>query len=151
MISFFTPGIPMPKGSHFIRRGRIADSANRKTNTRAAGALDLWQDKVGWCARKEMRDLEVFEGAVAVSADFYILRPASHLKKDGKLRKGKPIFPVYKPDIDKLLRAVCDAMSGIVYADDCQVVSINSKERYINEVQPLAGVEVSVREIISSN
>jgi Holliday junction resolvase RusA-like endonuclease len=53
-------------------------------------------------------------------------RPKSHLI----LRGGKYVpkmeyyytRPAHMPDIDKLLRAVMDALTGIAYADDSQVI-----------------------------
>jgi hypothetical protein len=37
---------------------------------------------------------------------------------------------VVKPDLDKLVRAVGDALTGILYRDDAQIVSLNASKRF---------------------
>lgn len=38
--------------------------------------------------------------------------------------------PSVKPDLDKLIRAVLDALTGIAYTDDSQVVRILAQKSY---------------------
>jgi crossover junction endodeoxyribonuclease RusA len=60
--------------------------------------------------------------------------------------KGAPkrrTWPVVKPDIDKLIRATLDSLSGILYADDAQVVQVSSDKIY----GPADQVHISVRVI----
>lgn len=75
------------------------------------------------------------ETAVSVKADFYLPRPASLPKKT--------INNIKRPDLDKLVRACLDGISGIVIKDDSQVVSLSCTKRYSNsEHEP--GVWISV-------
>lgn len=53
------------------------------------------------------------ETAVGICCKFYFLRPRS-------IRGGSP-YKIAKPDIDKLMRGVFDALTGIVYRDDSQI------------------------------
>ena len=50
-----------------------------------------------------------------------MLRPKGHFGKRGLLPSA-PIAPIVKPDLLKLARAVEDALSGLVYKDDAQIV-----------------------------
>ncbi len=59
---------------------------------------------------------------VSITVDFYFQRPKSAPKK----RIGMTV----KPDCDKLTRAILDALTGIVYNDDSQVVSIVANKHY---------------------
>jgi len=59
-------------------------------------------------------------GAVAVEAIFRFPRPRSHLRASGEVRAAAPAIPS-RPDLDKLLRALGDALTGIVYLDDGQI------------------------------
>ena len=54
--------------------------------------------------------------------DFYLQRPASIPKK----RQS----PTVKPDLDKLIRSSTDAMTGILYADDAQIVELSVRKHY---------------------
>jgi len=61
-----------------------------------------------------------------------------------KPKTAKQIVPSVKPDADKLLRAIFDALTGVAYADDSQVVSVvltkqyGPSERVIVEVEKAA-------------
>jgi crossover junction endodeoxyribonuclease RusA len=45
-------------------------------------------------------------------------------------------YPAKKPDVDKLLRAVCDALSGIAFIDDAQIVAIGGTKRWLDPEVP---------------
>lgn len=66
---------------------------------------------------------------VGIAIAFVFVRPKSHYTSKGELRAGAPSHPG-KPDIDKLCRAVLDALTGILYHDDAQVVSLSASKRY---------------------
>jgi crossover junction endodeoxyribonuclease RusA len=59
---------------------------------------------------------------VFVVATFRLPRPKSLPKN--------VLYPTKKPDIDKLTRSLLDALSGTLYADDSQVVSMVIAKRY---------------------
>ena len=62
------------------------------------------------------------EGALSVEMDFVIKRPKSLPKKQN--------FHIKKPDIDNLIKSTLDAMNGIVFKDDKQVVCIVAAKHY---------------------
>ena len=64
-----------------------------------------------------------------LEVDFYVPRPKGHFGKRG-LRLSAPAFPTVKPDATKLLRAVEDALTGIVWRDDAQVVEQHVSKLY---------------------
>lgn len=49
------------------------------------------------------------------------------------------------PDVDKLARGVCDAMSGIVYDDDKRVTDLYAAKRY-----GTPGCAVTVTELLET-
>lgn len=59
---------------------------------------------------------------VSIVVDFYFARPASIPKKRVEI--------VVKPDMDKLCRATFDALTGILYADDAQIVDLSARKHY---------------------
>ena len=60
------------------------------------------------------------EGAVSVKVDIYRRMPKNRPKK--LLRE----FDTYKPDADNIAKAVLDAMNGLAFVDDSQVVSLTA-------------------------
>lgn len=77
----------------------------------------------------ELDGAGVLEGAVVVIAEFRFTRPPSHFTKGGELRKGAPMTPG-RPDIDKLLRGLLDALTGVAFRDDSQVSDIDARKVY---------------------
>jgi Holliday junction resolvase RusA-like endonuclease len=73
-----------------------------------------------------------FSGALHVQLDFDLPRPKSLPKR--------VIHHVRKPDVDNLAKAVKDAMKGIVYRDDSQVVILKVTKMY----GETPGVQVTV-------
>ena len=57
---------------------------------------------------------------------------------------GGLVRPSKRPDLDNLNKSVMDALNGIVYRDDCQVVTLNSKKVYAET----PGVDICVMEEI---
>jgi len=65
---------------------------------------------------------------VRLTVAFYLPRPKSLPKRQTAHTK--------KPDLDKLVRAVCDALTKILFTDDAQVCELVSAKHYAAEGQP---------------
>jgi len=68
-------------------------------------------------------------GALEVSVIFTVPRPKGHFGARG-LKPSAPAYPTVRPDVTKLLRAVEDACTGIVWRDDAQIVAQHAIKRY---------------------
>ena len=65
-----------------------------------------------------------------VHASFYLPRPKSHFTKRG-VRLSAPWWPVTKPDLDKLTRALLDALTDAgIWRDDSQAVELHAEKIY---------------------
>ncbi|KKN03821.1 hypothetical protein LCGC14_1103940 [marine sediment metagenome] len=127
--STFVRGIPAPQGSKraFITGDRaVVVDANPKT-------LKDWRAAVAFRLQSEWHGPPL-DGALHVELNFALLRPKSVSEK------RRP-SPTVKPDLDKLERAVLDALTGIVIVDDALVVELHSTKEYSDE----AGVSIFVR------
>ena len=79
---------------------------------------------------------------VAITAAFS--RPKSHMgtgRNEGIVKASSPHHHVVKPDADNVAKAVLDALSGIVYRDDVQVVFLAVSKCY---AAPSEGPRVTV-------
>jgi Holliday junction resolvase RusA-like endonuclease len=63
----------------------------------------------------------LLDGPLALAVTFHVPRPKGHYGKRG-LRPTAQVYPTTRPDVTKLLRAVEDACTGVVWRDDAQVV-----------------------------
>lgn len=117
MISFEVPGIPVAQGNHRIgASGHLYDSAK---------GLDQWRKDVAQVARITWRSRAPLQTAVSLVIAFKI--KASN--KELALIERGIIPPATKyPDTSKLVRAVEDALSEIIYEDDSQVVHVEASK-----------------------
>lgn len=74
-------------------------------------------------------------GPLAVSFWFYLQKP----------KKCKRSYPCVRPDLDNYIKAVMDAMNGVLWDDDGQIVEIWSIKRYAQEKPH---IRISVNEVI---
>jgi Holliday junction resolvase RusA-like endonuclease len=81
-------------------------------------------------------------GPLEVSCYFTVRRPLGHVGKRG-LRPSAPAYPATRPDVTKLLRAVEDAATGLLWADDAQIVTQAAAKRY----GPRPGVVIHCRQL----
>jgi Holliday junction resolvase RusA-like endonuclease len=75
----------------------------------------------------------LLDGPLRLEATFYRPRPASHFgsgKNAQVLKPSAPSFPIARPDTTKLLRAVEDALKGVWYRDDAQIVDQVVRKRW---------------------
>jgi len=113
-LTFTVYGIPQPQGSAkaFMNKGMKYPSITT-TNEK----LKPWRQEVAGTALIEMKQQQqqlVDKGPISIEARFIFAKPKS--------TKKTALYKVTKPDLDKLIRALCDALSGIVFRDDAQVV-----------------------------
>lgn len=136
-IEFFVAGNPIPQGSMkaFMPKGaRFPVVTHNKT-----ADLKSWRGVVAYSARDAMSRsgaLMIVSGPVSVKIDFLLHRPRAHYgtgKNADKLKPNAPAYSVSKPDIDKLERAILDALTGVVWTDDSQVAHVEKWKHYSQE------------------
>jgi crossover junction endodeoxyribonuclease RusA len=130
-------GLAQPKGSTraFVKKRR--DGQMFAATTSDNPKLKDWQQRIATEAQRVRAGRFASAGVpVAVAATFCLLRPASISAK-------KRPYPTVAPDVDKLTRALLDAMTGVLYADDAQVVSVQTYKVYADHGKP-PGVNVKV-------
>ncbi len=128
-IRFVTYGAVVGQGSMVALISKSTGKAIVKQGTR----LIAWRDTVGYGARRAMRGRPKLEGPLELCVWFYLPRRKS-VTRDR---------PSVKPDLDKLVRAIGDAMEGIVYANDSQIVRVLAEKFYGKRSR----VEISVSEL----
>lgn len=118
-ISFHVPGIPLSKGSYrAIVRGRRAVMI--PSNARSA----TWQAAIRLAAA------QVYSGKPIEKPQVVRLSVRASFPRPKHASSATRKFHCVKPDADKLLRAVLDALTGVLYVDDCQVDSVKMIKTY---------------------
>lgn len=139
-VDFWVPGVPVPKGSlRHVGNGRLVESAK--------GLAD-WRHAIKDAAWTYRLQQEPFDGPVWVETHFYLPRPLSHFRANDRTRDLKasaPQYPYRKPDLDKLVRAILDAVTDAgLWRDDAQVTWVRASKDYADDRIP--GVRVSIEE-----
>lgn len=140
-VRFVVPGVPAPGGSKkaFVnpRTGRIVVLDDARNN---AG----WRQRVAVFASQAMAGKTPMDGPLVAVVRFRLTRPKDHYHTGRKAGQLKPWaeaeYPIGKPDATKLWRAAEDAMKGIVWQDDAQVVWQDVRKVY----GEAAGCEIHV-------
>lgn len=73
---------------------------------------------------------ELYQGPVQLDLTFYMPIPKGTPKMKTKQMINQLIYPIKRPDIDNLSYIVVNAMKGIIYEDDSQIVDLNLHKRY---------------------
>jgi|SRR6267154_4473911 len=116
---------PEPQGS---MKAFIPKGWNRAIITSDNKDLKSYRQEVSKAAIAERQKIGFYEVMfvkhvpVVANFKFYFAKPESVSKKRSS--------HVVRPDLSKLIRATEDALTGIVYTDDAQIVSIQAEKFY---------------------
>lgn len=152
VLRFRVPGIPRPGGS---KRAFVNKKTGRAIITEDCTRSKDWRSVVTAFAHDAMMGHELFTGPIAVEFIFYLARPKGHFRTGahaGEIRTFAPIYPAVKPDTTKYVRSTEDAMTGIVWRDDAQIVDQTAYKRYCNApdcaITAKMGCVITVKELI---
>jgi len=133
-VPIYRDGKPVIKNGHVLTR--IADANPR---------LPQWRQEVAQAARA-VYTAPLFIGAMTLDLTFARPRPKGHYgtgRNAGKLKDWAPEYPITIPDGSKLGRAVEDALTGVIWKDDAQVVD----QRIRKEWGPYFRVAVEIESL----
>lgn len=98
-----------PKGRpRFCRGFTVTDSKTR-----------AYEKALSMLARAQYRG-EPIEGALEVKIKIYLQKP----------KRTKNESPCVRPDLDNYIKAILDALNGIAFKDDGQIVDLSATKRY---------------------
>jgi Holliday junction resolvase RusA-like endonuclease len=133
-IEFTVTGVAQPQGSAraFVPFKWAAAAVRRKQAPRAIVTHDNpktkgWQQLVAEQAQDAVGD-QLFLGPVVLTVTFRLPRPESLPKRTHHHTK--------LPDLDKLVRAIGDGLSGVVFLDDKQIVDLHARKIYTSGARP---------------
>lgn len=136
-LHFTVCGVPQPKGSAraFVPKG-WSRAVVTSDNPRNKG----WQQLVAEGASAALSSLSAFElidEPAFLTVAFYLPRP--------KAIRNRNVPHTKKPDLDKLVRSVKDALSKVVWRDDSLVVTLTASKSYARPGEtPRAEISVGV-------
>lgn len=136
MIRLTIPGEPVAQGRpRFSRRGQFVSTYDPPKSK-------AYKEYVKQIVRQELH-IEPLTGPVKVDVKVYrgIQKTGSKLIK--RQKQYGIIRPTVKPDTDNYYKAVSDALTGIVWVDDNQIVDMHVSKWYSDTPR----VEIEVEEL----
>jgi Holliday junction resolvase RusA-like endonuclease len=147
LISFFVPGVAKTAGSKrafLVRRKSDGKMVTVITDDNASSRD--WKADVKQFAADAAAGHPLMDGPIFLRLTFYLTRPQGHRGKTGRILDSAPKYPTVKPDVDKLSRAILDALTQIIWNDDAQVVTKLAMKRYVDKPMQTAGVLIEIQE-----
>lgn len=122
-VTFAVHGIPAPQGSkRHVGRGVMIESSKK---------VKPWRQDVKHAAIEKKPAVWDTAAPMILSVVFRFQRPKSHFNKSGLRSTAPPhCMSASTGDLDKLLRSTNDALTGVLFDDDRQVISIDATRRY---------------------
>jgi crossover junction endodeoxyribonuclease RusA len=109
-IAFHVEGKPIQQGSMRAFNNRIVHNKTKE--------LMAWRSLVAKAAHAA--GCTPIDGAITISMQFFYERGKT-------VTRDNPTVP---PDLDKQIRSILDALTGVAYADDSQVTRIEATKEY---------------------
>lgn len=136
MVNFVVDGVPVGKGRpRFAKRGNFVQTYTpQKTKD--------YESLVVEAASLAMGKAEPLTTPIAIYLYIRFPIPVSYSKKRTRDCIEGLERPTKKPDWDNIAKAITDALNGIVYVDDCQIVDAHIRKVYSHT----PGVDVLVKE-----
>ena len=142
MISLTVPGEPCGKGRpKFCKVGKFARAYTpAKTVNNEATIKQIFTVRYP--------DFTPLDGPMAMTVIAYMSIPASASAKARVEMLAQRVWPTKKPDADNILKLVADALNGLAYVDDKQIVTAHFHKVYSD--RPRLEINVVERKVASA-
>ena len=134
-VSFTVPGLPIGKGRPRITKNHAYTP--KKTKDYEKLVRESWLTQSGYRFDDEAR--------IAVLAIAYFPIPRAVAKKRRPDMYGT--YYAHKPDLDNILKIICDALNGVAYKDDAYVILYNASKLYVNSDDEMPRVEITLTDV----
>ena len=128
-VEFSVRGKPVPQPRPRVYRDEETGTTKTVSN---AGPIKAWRESVQEAARRNR--LEAREGPVRMDLVLWLPRPKRHSSAAGHIHPRyleQP--PGVRPDLSNYVKGIEDALDGIAYVDDGQIVELVASKRYTPE------------------
>lgn len=127
MNNYFTiPGVPQGKAR---ARTFYHKQANRVVSMTPEKTM-LYENRIVQCFLDSCNETFFNKEPLIMSIIAYFPIPKSTTKKDRLLISEGKLHPTKKPDADNIAKVICDALNGVAYGDDTQIISLTVTKQY---------------------
>lgn len=121
-VHFIIPGRPVGKGRPRFSRSGHCWTPDKTVAYEQDIRLAYWET----CGRK------CFDADKALSVEIvlYYVRPKRMTKRNRIMAQRGVLRPIVKPDVDNVTKSILDALNGIAFKDDRQIVQVTCEKWY---------------------
>lgn len=130
MIKFTVPETPIAKARPRVTRHGTYTPKKTKD----------YEQLVQICCRNKYKD-KPLEGPIRIDINLFMLIPKRTSKVRIRRKISKEILPTKQPDWDNMAKSITDALNGLAYKDDKQIVEAHIYKYFSDD--PRAEVEIS--------
>lgn len=128
MIEIIIPGLTPVAWS---RAGILVRQGKPRLFTRPS--TRSYKDTLALFAASAMGSSPPLQGPLSMICRFSLPIPESWTRLKRNEAESGDLLPTGRPDIDNYVKAVADALNGIAWTDDAQVVEMRASKRYAPE------------------
>ena len=136
-VSFIIPGEPVGKG-----RPRFTTGGRTYTPEKTAN----YETLVKWAFQAVENKTVWHDAPLRLTVDAYFKQPLSVSRLKHEAMNRGNIRPTKKPDADNILKIIADALNGLAYHDDAQIVEAVVRKWYA-PLWAKPQVEVTIEEV----
>ena len=107
-----------------IARGKQRPRATRTGRVYTPKETVNQEAYIKMLAATAMRGFAPLVGPLEATFSISVAIPKSFTRQQRNLIDEGKLYPTSKPDIDNVVKLLCDAMNGVVYGDDKQIVDL---------------------------
>ena len=131
-------GVAAPQGSKkHVGHGRMVESSKR---------VGPWREAIVAEAQRQGVAGAMLDGPLAMTVAILLPRPRGHYgtgRNADVVRPAAPRAPAGRPDLDKLLRAISDALTqAAVWRDDSCLCQVSAMKLYADSDPPQARIRL---------
>lgn len=133
MLMLWVSGAPVAQGS--MRSPKAGVVLHGSEN------LTAWRDQIAWAAKDKWRGKPLIDAPVKLDCQFHFNKPQ---------RPRHEWWRDTAPDLDKLIRAVGDALEGVVLKNDARIAMVTASKHWTVEPPHSisdAGVFITLEEL----
>ena len=129
--------------THFVIDGKPQGKARARTfyNPRLGRVQSItpeetvnYENWVKMCFMNQVKDKRWFDKEpLKMSIEAYFPIPKSTTKRDRERIDLGQLWPTKKPDADNIAKVICDALNGVAYGDDTQIIVLEVLKDFTEE------------------
>lgn len=140
-VSLFVPGVPVPQPRPSVAlRGTVPVAYYRDPKKK----LKIWKTNIQ--VEAEVHPCWPKDVSLSLQLAFYMPRPKADFNAKGEVKDRAPKWHTKKPDVDNLVKAVQDALEGILWENDSQISILVAKKLW-DDTGNTPGMDLIAKEV----